>query len=95
MDDFYIADIVRLDASLGIDAICEKLGVNYMLYVGQEVRALGNPFSRLKEKEVVLNKNTEIYPSLTYSDFLDSDEGQKYMQDTIASLAGKKIVLPK
>ena len=83
------------DAKLSIDALCQKLGVNYMSFVNQEIRALGSPFHRLKEKEVVLNKNNGIYPTLTYSDFLDSAEGQKYMEDTVASLSGKIIILPK
>ena len=83
------------DANLEIDAICKKIGVNYVLYVKQEIKTIGSPFKRLKEKEVVLNKNSKVYPTLTYSDFIDSAEGQKYMQDTVASLAEKKVILPK
>ncbi len=83
------------DANLGIESICKKLGVNYERFIAQEATLLEKLFSNLKHKEVVLNKNNEIYPTLTYSDFIESDEGQKYKQDIIASLDGKKIVLPK
>lgn len=74
------------DEALGVAMLCAKLGFNYIMLINQEIKALGNPFYRLKNKEVILNKNTCIYPSLSYTDFLNSDEGQKYLRDTIASL---------
>ena len=78
-----------------IYSICQKLGINYMILFNREAKTIGNTLQRLKEKEVILNKNSNIYPTLSYADFLNSDEGQKYMKDTIDSYCGKTVTLPK
>jgi hypothetical protein len=78
-----------------IDKICEDLGVNYISFLTQETRIVGGAINRFCEKEAVLVKGNGIYPTLTYNEFLDSEDGKKYMEELIVSLQGKKIVLPK
>lgn len=69
--------------------MAEALGMNYMLMINQEARKLGRNIIRYKEKEVVLLKNESIYPTLTYKEFLDSEEGIQYAE-TLANEILKK-----
>lgn len=34
----------------------------------------------LANKEVILNKNSEVYPKFSFDEFCSSDEGKKYIQ---------------
>ena len=78
-----------------IDKICEDIGVNYISFLINEIKFMGGGISQLREKEVVLIKDGNIYPNLNYADFADSEIGKKYIKDLILSLSGKTIALPK
>jgi len=78
-----------------IDKICENMGVNYVDFLLNESGTMGKSVAKHREKEVVLVKEGNIYPKLTYADFADSGIGKKYTEDLIKSLSGKRIVLPK
>lgn len=81
--------------TMDIQKRAECIGINYIEMLVQESRVIGKSLGRINEKEVVLNKQNGIYPTLLFSDYLSSSEGQKYMTDFVNSLQGKEIILPK
>lgn len=66
--------------------IATKLGKNYISLLAQESTILGSPIRRLSEKEIILNKNNNFYPTLTLQEFMNSDDGKKYVDDLVNSL---------
>ena len=72
--------------------LAQYFNVDELVILGKNVIDLND---KHREKEVVLVKEGNIYPKLTYADFADSGIGKKYTEDLIKSLSGKKNVLPK
>lgn len=80
---------------LTTNQLCEVLGYDYNVLIIDELRIINDSFRRGNEKEVVLNKNERIYPTLYYQEFIDSDEGLEYKKHLRDSLKGKRFVLRK
>ncbi len=78
-----------------IEAICSEIGVDFVKFILQEIRAIGGLGSWFNKEEVVLVKSSSIYPQLLYDDYIQSDNGKKYMESLIKSIHGKKIHIPR
>lgn len=59
---------------------CKEIGFDYYELLIKEMRGRGI-VHRFNEKEVVLMKQSSIYPTLTYYDFINSEEGKKYLEE--------------
>ena len=66
--------------------IAQSIGMDYVNLITQESGKLGRTLVRYKEKEAVLVKDETVYPTLTYHDFLSSDEGIKFAEKVMNSM---------
>ena len=66
--------------------IASKLGKNFISLLAQESKILGSSIRRLSEREIILNKKNNLYPTLTLQEFMNSDDGKKYVDDLVNSL---------
>lgn len=80
-------------SNASIESICNKLGINYMVLLCKQFSPPGKMFIGNNNKEVVLNKNSGIYTKLNYTEYIQSDAGQRFINDLAASLEGKRILL--
>ena len=81
----YVLDHPEVE-NLSTLEVATRLGKNYLSLMTREARIFGDPFKRLSEKEIVLNKKQDIYPSLTMQGFMNSEQGKKYILDVANSL---------
>ncbi len=66
--------------------IAQAIGWDYVNLIAQEFVKHGRTAIRYKEKEAVLVKDGTVYPTLTYYDFLSSDEGIKFTEKLMNSM---------
>lgn len=67
------------EENVPLSEIASRINVDYKNLFSREVWVTREAVQGLSRKEVILNKNNDVYPAFSYFEFLQSDEGKAYV----------------